>query len=73
MKDFYSRLKDLRLSRGLSQKQVGEATGTSERTIQNYELRLRHPTIEVCIDIANYFNVSLDYLAGLTDNERGVK
>lgn len=70
MEDFYSRLKSLRESKGLSQKQLGELTGTSERTIQNYELRLRHPTIEVCIAIAKYFDVSLDYLAGLTNTPR---
>ena len=67
MKDFYTRLKELRIERGMSQKELGEKTNTSERTIQNYELRLRHPTIEICIDIANFFEVSLDYLAGLSD------
>lgn len=64
MEDFYSRLKELRLSKGLSQKQLGEATGLSERGIQNYELRLRHPTIEVAITLADFFDVSLDYLVG---------
>lgn len=64
MEDFYSRLKELRLAKGLSQKELGAATGLSERGIQNYELRLRHPTIEVAIALADYFDVSLDYLVG---------
>lgn len=67
MKDFYSQLKLLRLANKLSQKQLAEETGLSERGIQNYELRLRHPTIEVCIKLADYFNVSLDYLCGRSD------
>lgn len=69
MKDFYSRLKELRMFHKLSQRELGALTGLSERTIQNYELRLRHPTIEACIAIAQYFDVSLDYLAGLSDEK----
>lgn len=65
--DFYDRLKQLRLSKNLTQKQLGELTGLSERGIQNYELRLRTPTIDTAIALAKYFNVSLDYLCGLSD------
>ena len=64
MEDFYTRLKKLRLEKKLSQKQLAAETGLSERGIQNYELRLRHPTIEVAIALADFFGVSLDYLCG---------
>lgn len=68
MKNFCIRLKTLRLERGLTQKQLGEATGLSERGIQNYELELRKPTIEAVIALADYFDITLDYLVGRSDD-----
>lgn len=67
MTDFCSRLKEIRKNRGLTQKQLAEAINASERGIQNYELNERKPTFDVLVALANYFNVSLDYLMGRTD------
>lgn len=70
MNNFSFRLRELRLSRGLSQKQLAMEINSAERTIQSYELNARTPSIEICITLANYFDVSLDYLVGLSDNPK---
>ena len=62
------RLKKLRKANNLTQKQLAELVGASERGIQNYELSQRKPTYDILIAIADYFDVSIDYLVGRTDN-----
>lgn len=64
MFDFGEHLKTMRQKKGLTQKQLGKETGTSERAIQNYELGVRKPTYEILIALADFFDVSLDYLVG---------
>lgn len=66
--DFSKRLKELRVEKNLSQKQLGDYTGIGTTTIQSYELNSRTPSITIAIVLARYFGVSLDYLCGLTDN-----
>jgi transcriptional regulator with XRE-family HTH domain len=68
MLNFGKRLKNLRQTKGLTQKSLAEAIGASERGIQNYELDLRTPTGDVLIALADHFNVSIDYLLGKTDS-----
>ncbi len=65
---FGEHLKSLRVSKRITQKQLAEFTGTSERGIQNYELNLRKPTYDILISLADYFDVSLDYLVGRSDD-----
>lgn len=65
---FGEHLKSLRLSKGITQKQLATLTGTSERGIQNYELNQRKPTYDILISLADYFDVSLDYLVGRSDD-----
>ena len=67
MADFSERLVSLRKSRNLTQKQLASETGISERGIQNYELLVRRPPIDTAIALADYFDVSLDYLVGRSD------
>ena len=68
MENFNERLKMLRKTHNLTQKQLAEKVGSSERGIQNYEISQRKPTFEIFLALADYFEVSLDYLAGRTDN-----
>lgn len=70
MLDFAERLKSLRTSSNLTQKQLATETGFSERGIQNYELRTRKPNSDTIINLADYFDVSTDYLLGRTDNPK---
>lgn len=61
------RLKSLRLSKGLSQKNVADSVGMTEAGYQNYEVARRAPTLEKLIALCDFFNVSADYLLGRTD------
>lgn len=67
MKDFSEVLRELRKERNLSQKMLSESIDCTERTIRYYEAGERRPDLDVFIKIAQYFDVSLDYLAGLKD------
>ena len=66
-------LKEIRLSRNLTQRQLAENIGASERGVQNYELGTRKPTYDMLIALADYYDVSLDYLVGRTDNPNSHK
>lgn len=67
MFNFGEHLKSLRLSKNLTQKQLAECIGASERGIQNYELGQRKPTYDILIALAIFFNCSIDFLVGRTD------
>mgnify|MGYP001394722079 FL=1 len=67
MKDFSEVLRELRKEKGLTQKKLAEELGLTERSIRHYEARTHRPDIDILIRIARYFDVSLDYLAGLKD------
>lgn len=61
------RLKALRESNGKSQIEVCAALHIEQSTLANYENGRRTPKIEVLIKLAEYYNVSTDYLFGLAD------
>ena len=67
-KIFQERLRLLRSEKGVSQKQVAENLGITEVGYQNYEVGRRKPNFDVIPSIADFFNVSTDYLLGRTDN-----
>lgn len=56
------RLKELRKNRGVSQEQVAHHLGISLRGYQNYEYGLREPNIGMILKLAEYYNVTTDYL-----------
>ena len=62
------RIIELRKSRSITQKQLAASISASERGIQNYELGLRKPTLDIAIALADFFDVSLDYLVGRSDD-----
>jgi hypothetical protein len=68
MIDFATQLKAIRKNKGITQKQLAAAIGASERGIQQYELGERKPAFDVLIALADYFDVSLDYLCGRSDD-----
>lgn len=63
------RLVSLRSERKLSRREVAAATGITERTYQRYENAERDPSAPVLLAIAEYYNVSADYLLGRTDRQ----
>ncbi len=59
-----SRLKQLRIKKGLTQSELGEIIGLNKSTICCYEKGTRQPPIENILDFIQIFNVSADYLLG---------
>lgn len=67
---FQERLRKLRIERDLSQDEVGQSLNLSGRTIGNYESGKRMPALDTLISLAEFYEVSIDYLLGRTDNRR---
>ena len=63
---FPNRLKELRKANGLTQDQLAEVFNMSTRAISTWETGERSPTIEMLVRLADYFDVSTDYLLGRT-------
>lgn len=57
----------LRKERGLKQEEVAEQTGIGYRSYRRYESGEREPTASTIITLADFFQVSADYLLGRTD------
>jgi len=72
MKIFCERLKELRKSKNLSQKQLAEVLKTNNSSICDWECGRSQPDLETLAFTAQYFEVSADYLLGLED-ESGSK
>lgn len=67
MASFGSRLKELRNAKKMTQKQMAIEFGMTERAYQNYEINKSMPNVLLLIALADYFDVSLDYLVGRSD------
>ena len=65
---FSERLIDLRNEKNLSQAAVAKELGIGARTYQYYEYGEREPQLSTLIRIADFYGVTLDYLAGRTDH-----
>ena len=61
------RLSLLRKEQNLKQKEVAQELGISLNSYQRYETNEREPTAPVLVQMAHFYHVSLDYLAGLKD------
>lgn len=62
-----NRLKDLRIERGLLQSDIAKVINKSDRIIGFYETGERDMGTETLAKLADFFNVSIDYLLGKTD------
>lgn len=67
---FSERLVFLQKERHLTKTDIQKALGLSRATYFRYEHGERFPTYENLLQFADFFNVSLDYLAGRTDNPK---
>lgn len=67
MESFPTRIKNLRESRRIYQREIAEALGVTTRAYQFYESGRSEPNIKTLIAIADYYHVSIDYLVGRTD------
>ena len=64
MANFAERIRALRKEKGLSQEEVGSVIGLKKYAVYSWAC----PDMRGLIALADYFNVSMDYLAGRTDN-----
>lgn len=64
----YHRIRNLREDRDLKQRELAEYLNCSQRVYSNYELGQRDIPTDVLIRLADFYNVSVDYILGLTDN-----
>lgn len=63
------RLRALREEKNITQEELGKILGTSHVTIGRYENGERIPKLDILIDLANYFETSLDYLLFRSDKK----
>lgn len=66
----YQRLRDLREDRDLLQRQVAERLRCSQRVYSNYERGERDIPTDILIRLSEFYDVSVDYLLGLTNNPK---
>ncbi|MGN0985344.1 MAG: helix-turn-helix domain-containing protein [Candidatus Enterenecus sp.] len=67
---FAERLTELRKKKGVTQSEMAEYLGLKLRAYQYYESGGRRPEYEGLIALADYFDVTTDYLLGRTDEEK---
>lgn len=65
--DLGTRVRQLRIANDLTQKQLGERVGLSETQVRAIENGRRNTSINTCIELADLFGVSIDYLVAQTD------
>ena len=63
-----TRIKELRITRGISQVKMAVDLGINQNSISRYENGTRQADYETIIAIADYFDVSIDYLLLRTNN-----
>ena len=62
----YERIRNLRIDKDLSQKQVADKLNIAANTLSQYELGIRNIPNEILIKLALLYDTSIDYLVGLT-------
>lgn len=68
-----NRIRSLREDRDLRQIDVSNATGIDQKTLSNYETGKTRPDSDALILLADFFDVSIDYLVGRSDNASNIK
>ena len=66
----YRRIRDLREDRDLKQRQLADFLNCSQQVYSNYELGQRDIPTDVLIRLSKFYDVSVDYLLGLTSNPK---
>ncbi len=69
---YYQRIRDLREDSDKTQSDLAEYLGTTAQHYGKYENGNAEIPFERAIALAKYYNVSLDYIAGITNNKRGL-
>jgi len=69
----YQRIRDLREDHDLSQKKLAEMIGMSQTGYSKYETGENDIPTAILIQLANIYNVSIDYILGETNNPKRMK
>jgi len=64
----FKRIRDLREDNDLAQRQIADILNCSQQVYSNYELGQRDVPTDILIKLSLFYNVSTDYILGLTDN-----
>lgn len=67
MAKFCDRVKELRQEKGLTQKELAETLDLKLRTYRTYEYEESYPSVPGLLALADFFDVSLDYLVGRSE------
>ena len=65
--NFAERLKELRAEKGVGQEKLAKDIGVGNGTVSLWENELREPKMSNLVLLAQYFDVTIDYLVGLED------
>lgn len=68
--NMYQRIRDLREEHDLTQREMGEILSCSQRVYSNYERGDLDIPTDILIGLAKYYNVSTDYILGLTNKKK---
>jgi len=66
----YQRIEDLRIDHDLTQKQMAAELGCNREVYRRYEAGIREIPVWALIKLAQFYDCSVDYLLGVTDNKR---
>lgn len=69
----YPRIRDLREDRDMKQREVAAHLNCSQQVYSNYELGQRDVPTEILIRLAKLYDVSVDYILGLTDKPQRLR
>ena len=69
----YKRIRDLREDRDITQKEIAKKLNCSQQVYSNYELGQRDVPTDILIKLSNFYNVSADYILGLSDSPKRLK
>ena len=69
----YRRIRDLREDNNHTQKELSKILNCSQQVYSNYELGQRDIPTDILIKLSKIYNVSVDYILGLSDNPKRVK
>ncbi len=67
MKTFGEKLKELRLEKGLTQRQVAEDLSVTVSTLSHWECNYQEPSFKDLMTLCRFYEVSSDFLIGLTE------
>lgn len=66
----YKRIRDLREDNNYTQKELSKILNCSQQVYSNYELGQRDIPTDILIKLAKFYNVSTDYILGISDNPK---